>query len=140
MNDAVQQIRVGETFAQGNEIEQSCHAAPIPRQPAARSLETAGEFGFQQWLCDRLVSLARRGYRTATIFMGKNSHQMRTRHGRCGTLPPLSSEARHEGVFVLSNLSCPSAAFCGWAYARFSTVRSRMGSGCTSWLNAVHSL
>src|ERR1039458_3440179 len=59
---------------------------------------------------------------------------------RWGTLPPLSLEARHEGLSVLSNRSCSSAAFCCRPYTWFSPVRSHMGRRYASWLNAVNPL
>jgi hypothetical protein len=52
--------------------------------------------------------------------------QVRAEHS--GTLQPLSLEARHEGLSVLSNRRCASAVFCGRTYTWFSPVRSHMGS------------
>src|ERR1700675_1506192 len=64
--------------------------------------------------------------------------QVRAEHS--ATLQPLSLEARHEGLSVLSNRRCSSAVFCCRTYSWFSPVRSEVGSRYASWLNAVNSL
>src|ERR1017187_6644169 len=54
--------------------------------------------------------------------------KLHMRGGHCGTLPPLSLEAFHEGFSAFSNRSGSSAAFCCRTYTWFSSVRSHMGS------------